>query len=153
MRLKINHLLRINPKCPTGKWPLSLVEGQMSEKSCHSLPIVFISPPQNVMKGWQSMSWVYVVLLHKLTDSREPLSQREFTVIVFADRVCRQAPSQFAKSRFPGEKAKNRRGRSIADQCTGMSNTCPKCEDLPVRRNPSQESRRFPRCQSDIKAI
>ena len=81
----------------------------MSEKSCHSLPIVFISPPQNVMKGWQTTSQSYVTVLHKLTASREPLSQWDFTVIVFVDRVCRQAPSQFAKSRVPREESKNSR--------------------------------------------
>lgn len=125
----------------------------MSEKSCHSLPIVFISPPQNVMKGWQTTSQGYIPFLHKLTASRELLSQWDFTLIVFVDRVCRQAPSQFAKSRVPREESKNCRGIAIADQCAGMSDTCPKCEDLPLRPNPSQESRRLPRRQSHIKAI
>ncbi len=125
----------------------------MSEKSCHSLPILFISPPQNVTKDWQTTSPSYVTFLHRLTDRMEPLPQRDFTLIVFVDRVCRQAPSQFAKSRFPGEESKNCRGSPIANQCTGMSQICPKCEDLPLRRNPSQESRRFPGRQSDIKAI
>ena len=125
----------------------------MSEKSCHSLPIVFISPPQNVMNGWHTMSSGYITSLHKLTDSEEVFSQSEFALIVFVDRVCLQGPSQFAKSRVPGEKSKNCRGSSIANQCTGMSHPCPKCGELPLRRNPSKESRRFPGRQSDIKAI
>ena len=125
----------------------------MSEKSCHSLPIVFISLPQNVMKSWQRMSPSYVAFLQRLMGIQELLSGRGFPLIVFVDRVCRQAPSQFAKSRFPGEQPKDHRGSPVADQCTGMSYTCPKCEDLPLRRNSSQESRRFPGRQSDIKAI